>query len=63
MQFERELDSERFPRVSLSAVVNLSKIIKPTSNSKSEYVAALSTGDEVKVGRKYKFRLGGLKRD
>jgi two-component system LytT family response regulator len=62
-QFEQELDSECFPRVNRSVIVNLSKVTKLTPNSNGEYVAALSSGDEVKVGRKYKFKLDELKRN
>jgi two-component system, LytTR family, response regulator len=62
-QFEQELDSECFPRVNRSVIVNLSKVTKLTPNSNGEYVAALCSGDEVKVGRKYKFKLDELKRN
>ena len=61
-QFEQELDQKRFPRVNRSAMVNIHKLMKLTPNSNGEYVAQLSTGDRVKVSRKYKFRLDELKK-
>lgn len=61
-QFENELDARRFPRVNRSAMVNIDKLVKLTPNSNGEYVAQLSTGDRVKVSRKYKFRLDELKK-
>ncbi|MEO9946801.1 LytTR family DNA-binding domain-containing protein [Paraglaciecola sp.] len=59
-QFEKELDSEVFARVSRSAMVNLSKLLKLTPNSNGEYMALLSTGDVVKVSRKFKYKLDEL---
>lgn len=61
-QFENELDQKRFPRVNRSAMVNINKLMKLTPNSNGEYVAQLSTGDRIKVSRKYKFRLDELKK-
>lgn len=61
-QFENELDARHFPRVNRSAMVNIDKLVKLTPNSNGEYVAQLSTGDRVKVSRKYKFRLDELKK-
>ena len=61
-QFENELDAKRFPRVNRSAMINIQKLMKLTPNSNGEYVAQLSTGDRVKVSRKYKFRLDELKK-
>jgi two-component system LytT family response regulator len=60
-QFEEELDSKHFPRVNRSAIVNMSKLIKLSPNSNGEYIAQLSTGDQVKVSRKYKFQLDELR--
>lgn len=59
--FEQELDSCLFPRVNRSAMINLSKLTKLTPNSNGEYFAHLASGDEVKVSRKYKFKLDELK--
>jgi two-component system LytT family response regulator len=61
-QFENELDAKRFPRVNRSAMVNINKVLKLTPNSNGEYVAQLSTGDRVKVSRKYKYRLDELRK-
>jgi two-component system LytT family response regulator len=60
-QFEEELDHKHFPRLNRSAIVNMSKLIKLSPNSKGEYIAQLSTGDQIKVSRKYKFQLDELK--
>lgn len=59
-QFEQELDGKRFPRINRSAIVNLTKVTKLSPNSNGEYIALLSSGDEVKVSRKYKFKLDEL---
>lgn len=59
--FEDELNDGNFLRVSRSAIVNLAKLTKLTPNSNGEYVAHLSTGDQVKVSRKYKFKLDELR--
>lgn len=59
-QFEQELDSTTFPRVNRSTIVNLSKVTRLTPNSNGEYIATLSTGDEIKVSRKYKLKLDEL---
>jgi two-component system LytT family response regulator len=59
-QFEQELDPNLFPRVSRSAMINMSKLKRLTPNSNGEYVALLTTGDSVKVSRKYKFKLEEL---
>jgi two-component system LytT family response regulator len=61
-QFEQELDGKHFPRVNRSAMVNITKLLKLTPNSNGEYMALLSSGDLVKVSRKYKFRLEELKK-
>ncbi|MGY0579835.1 MAG: LytR/AlgR family response regulator transcription factor, partial [Paraglaciecola chathamensis] len=54
-QFEEELDSVHFPRVSRSAIINIAKLSTLTPNSNGEYVAELGNNVQVKVGRKYKF--------
>jgi two-component system LytT family response regulator len=59
-QFEQELDHQRFVRISRSAIVNQAKVRKLTPNSNGEYIAQLCTGDEVKVSRLYKLKLGEL---
>lgn len=61
-QFEQELDARHFPRVNRSAMVNITKLLKLTPNSNGEYIASLSSGDSVKVSRKYKVRLDELKK-
>jgi two-component system LytT family response regulator len=60
-QFELELDGTRFPRVNRSAMININKLVKLTPNSNGEYFARLTTGDTVKVSRKYKFKLEELR--
>ena len=60
-QFEEELDRQNFPRVSRSAIVNLGKLSKLTPNSNGEYIAHLSSGEQIKVSRKYKFKLDELR--
>ena len=60
-QFEEELDRKNFLRVNRSAIVNMSKLIKLSPNSNGEYIAQLSTGEQIKVSRKYKFKLDELK--
>lgn len=62
-QFEQELDPNLFPRVNRSAMINMSKLQKLTPNSNGEYMAQLSTGDSVKVSRKYKFKLEELRKN
>lgn len=62
-QFETELHSEQFPRINRSVIVNLSKIVKLTPNSNGEYFAMLDSGDEVKISRKYRFKLDELIRE
>lgn len=62
-QFEQELDSSLFPRVNRSAMINMSKLKRLTPNSNGEYVALLTTGDSVKVSRKYKFKLEELRKN
>ena len=62
-QFEQELDPNLFPRVNRSAMVNLSKLKKLTPNSNGEYIAQLSSGDSVKVSRKYKFKIDELNKN
>lgn len=60
-QFEEELDSVHFPRVSRSAIINITKLSTLTPNSNGEYVAQLSNEIQVKVGRKYKFSIDELR--
>jgi two-component system LytT family response regulator len=62
-QFEQELDPNLFPRVNRSAMINLSQLKRLTPNSNGEYVAQLTSGDSVKVSRKYKFKLEELRKD
>lgn len=62
-QFEQELDPNLFPRVNRSAMINLSKLTRLTPNSNGEYIAQLTSGDSVKVSRKYKFKLEELRKD
>jgi two-component system LytT family response regulator len=62
-QFEQELDPSLFPRVNRSAMINLSKLKRLTPNSNGEYLAQLTSGDSVKVSRKYKFKLEELRKD
>lgn len=61
-QFQDELNSKQFTRVNRSAIVNLDKLCKLTPNSNGEYIALLSSGDNVKVTRKYKLQLDELNR-
>lgn len=60
-QFEEDLDRKHFPRVSRSAIINISKLSKLSPNSNGEYIAHLSSGDHIKVSRKYKFHLDELR--
>ncbi|PKG93044.1 LytTR family DNA-binding domain-containing protein [Paraglaciecola sp. MB-3u-78] len=60
-QFEQELDPNLFPRVNRSAMINMSKLKRLTPNSNGEYEAQLTSGDSVKVSRKYKFKLEELR--
>ncbi|QHJ11323.1 Sensory transduction protein LytR [Paraglaciecola mesophila] len=60
-QFEEELDSVHFPRVSRSAIINIAKLSTLTPNSNGEYVAQLGSNVQVKVGRKYKFCIEELR--
>ncbi|ABG39677.1 response regulator receiver protein [Paraglaciecola sp. T6c] len=60
-QFEQELDSVHFPRVSRSAIINIAKLTTLTPNSNGEYVAQLGNDIQVKVGRKYKFSIDELR--
>jgi two-component system LytT family response regulator len=62
-QFEEELDPNLFPRVNRSAMINLSKLKRLTPNSNGEYLAQLTSGDSVKVSRKYKFKLEELRKN
>lgn len=59
-QFEQELSQDLFVRVSRSAIVNLAKVQKLVPNSNGEYIAVLSSGDEVKVTRAFKQNLSEL---
>lgn len=61
-QFEQELDPNLFPRVNRSAMINISKLKRLTPNSNGEYLAQLTSGDSVKVSRKYKFKLEELRK-
>lgn len=62
-QFEQELDPRLFPRVNRSAMINMSKLKRLTPNSNGEYLAQLTSGDSVKVSRKYKFKLEELRKN
>ena len=62
-QFEQELDPNLFPRVNRSAMINLNKLKRLTPNSNGEYLAQLTSGDSVKVSRKYKFKLEELRKN
>ncbi|MFT6990833.1 MAG: two-component system LytT family response regulator [Paraglaciecola sp.] len=62
-QFEQELDPNLFPRVNRSAMINMSKLKRLTPNSNGEYLAQLTSGDSVKVSRKYKFKLEELRKN
>jgi len=62
-QFEQELDPNLFPRVNRSAMINLSQLKRLTPNSNGEYLAQLTSGDSVKVSRKYKFKLEELRKN
>ncbi|MFT6270177.1 MAG: two-component system LytT family response regulator [Alphaproteobacteria bacterium] len=59
-EFENELLAKEFIRANRSAIVNLTKITKLTPNSNGEYIAMLTSGDNVKVTRKYKLQLDEL---
>lgn len=59
-QFQDELDSELFTQVNRSAIINTAKLSKLTPNSNGEYMALLSSGDSVKVSRKYKLLFSEL---
>ena len=61
-QFEQELDPNLFPRINRSAMINLSQLKKLTPNSNGEYLAQLTSGDSVKVSRKYKYKLEELRK-
>jgi two-component system LytT family response regulator len=61
-QFEQELDPTLFPRVNRSAMINMSKLKRLTPNSNGEYLAQLTSDDNVKVSRKYKFKLEELRK-
>lgn len=61
-QFEEELDVQRFPRINRSTIVNLTKVARLSPNSNGEYLAHLSSGQTVKVSRKYKLKLEELQR-
>ena len=60
-ELEQLLNSHMFPRVNRSAIVNVAKVVKLTPNSNGEYVALLTTGDKVKVGRKYRANVTELR--
>jgi two-component system LytT family response regulator len=59
-EFEKELCVKQFMRASRSAIINLTKLTSLTPNSNGEYLALLSSGDSVKVSRKYKLQLKEL---
>jgi two-component system LytT family response regulator len=59
-ELEQQLNKKLFPRVNRSAIVNVEKVTKLTPNSNGEYIAQLSTGDKVKVGRKYRVNMAEL---
>ena len=59
-QFEQELTPNLFPRVSRSAMINIAKLKRLSPNSNGEYIAYLTSGDSVKVSRKYKYQLDEL---
>jgi two-component system LytT family response regulator len=61
-QFEQELDPTLFPRVNRSAMINMCKLKRLTPNSNGEYLAQLTSDDNVKVSRKYKFKLEELRK-
>ena len=58
-----QLNPNLFPRVNRSAMINLSKLKRLTPNSNGEYLAQLTSGDSVKVSRKYKFKLEELRKN
>lgn len=60
-EFESELLAKEFMRANRSAIINLTKVTKLTPNSNGEYIAMLSSGDNVKVTRKYKLQLDELR--
>lgn len=60
-QMESELDARQFLRVNRATIVNLSHISRLTPNSNGEYLAQLASGQQIKVSRRYKFRLDELK--
>ncbi len=62
-QCKKDLDPSLFPRVNRSAMINMSKLKRLTPNSNGEYVAQLTSGDSVKVSRKYKFKLEELRKN
>jgi two-component system LytT family response regulator len=62
-EFESELVSKDFIRANRSAIINLNKLSKLTPNSNGEYHALLTSGDSVKVTRKYKLQLDELRKD
>jgi two-component system LytT family response regulator len=59
-QFQDDLDDDQFTRVNRSAIINMSKLNKLSPNSNGEYIASLSSGDNIKVTRKYKLQLDEL---
>ncbi|MBE1300794.1 MAG: hypothetical protein GJ680_12925 [Alteromonadaceae bacterium] len=60
-QLEQELNPNHFPRINRSAIVNLVNISRLSPNSNGEYVALLHSGAQVKVSRKYKYKLEQLR--
>jgi two-component system LytT family response regulator len=59
-ELEQQLNKKLFPRVNRSAIVNVDKVTRLTPNSNGEYIAQLTTGDKVKVGRKYRANVAEL---
>lgn len=53
-ELQASLCNHTFQRVSRSAIINTETLTKLTPNSNGEYIALLSSGDRVKVTRKYK---------
>lgn len=60
-QLHGSLCQQRFIRVNRSVIVNSTKICSLTPNSNGEYIASLSSGDCVKVSRRYKLSLRELR--
>lgn len=61
-EFESDLVANEFIRANRSAIINLTKVTTLTPNSNGEYIAVLTSGDKVKVTRKYKLQLDELQK-